>query len=266
LKRGIQAQQIPILTWKEEYAGGCLPVDNRVSGTKVKERARVKNRNRQSAVVFNFSLAVWLSAALMPWPASAQTAYRQPNAGEYIKILDDPHRIEHLKPLEIIRTIGLKPGYAVADIGSGSGLFTRPMAEAVAPGGMVYAVDIDKDLLSHVKKTAEAEGISNITAVLAPEDSPSLPAESLDVAFICDTLHHIAKRQTYLTNLKPCFKPGGRLVIIDFSDGWPAGHEPLRFSLEDLDSWTTAAGYRKTAEFDTIEGNFFRVYEVRPNQ
>jgi ubiquinone/menaquinone biosynthesis C-methylase UbiE len=204
---------------------------------------------------------LWLLASTLV--VSAQAPYRQPAAPEYIKILEDPHRIEHLKPAEILQKIGFAPGNVAADIGSGSGLFTRLMARAVAPGGRVYAVDIDKDLLGHVAGTAAREGISNITTVLAPEDSPSLPPHCLDVALICDTLHHIAKRQTYLTNLKQCLKPGGRLAIIDFSDGWPAGHESLRYSLSELDGWTDAAGYVKVAEYDTIEGNYFRIYRVR---
>jgi len=217
-----------------------------------------RHLNTWASVVVTLLLALILAAH-----APAQGTYHQPAAPEYIKILDDPHRIDHLKPAEIIGRIGFAPGNVAADIGSGSGLFTRLIARAVAPDGKVYAVDIDKDLLGHVAATAAKEGIKNITPVLSPEDSPALPPHCLDVALICDTLHHIAKRETYLVNLKHCLKPDGRLVIIDFSDGWPAGHEPLRFSLSDLDEWTGAAGYVKVAEYNTIEGNFFRVYRIR---
>jgi SAM-dependent methyltransferase len=223
----------------------------------------MKLENLRKAKAWPFVVSVWVLVAVgFPsiWP---QAVYRQPEAREYIKILEDPHRIEHLKPEEIIRNIGMKPGDIAADIGSGSGLFTRAMARTVAPGGRVYAVDIDKDLLAHVSQTALEQGIANITTVRAPEDSPALPDNSLDVALICDTLHHIAKKQTYLRNLKPCLKPGGRLVIIDFSTGWPAGHESMHFGLAELDGWTAAAGYVKVAEFDSLEGNFFRIYKVR---
>jgi ubiquinone/menaquinone biosynthesis C-methylase UbiE len=212
--------------------------------------------------VFRILAACALLAALSV-TAFAQASYHQPEAKEYIKILEDPHRIDRLKPLEIIRKIDLQPGYVVADIGSGSGLFTLPMAQAVLPGGKVFAVDIDEDLLKHVAERASSRNITNITTVLAPEDSPSLPRVSLDVALICDTLHHIAKREVYLANLRQCLKPGGRLIIIDFSDGWPAGHESLRYSMSDLDGWTAAAGYDKVAEYNTIEGNYFRVYRIR---
>ena len=196
-------------------------------------------------------------------PLLAQKPWRQPPASEYVKILDDPHRIERMNPPEVVRTLGLKPGAIVADIGSGSGLFTRPMAQAVRPGGTVYAVDIDKELLAHVARTASEQGIHNIKTVLGENDSPTLAPASLDLALLCDTLHHIEHRATYLANLKPCLKPGGRLVIIDFSDGWPTGHESLQFTLADLDAWTTAAGYVKVAEYNFIEGNFFRIYKVK---
>ena len=205
---------------------------------------------------------VYPGLVLLALGALGHQLRHNPEAKEYIRILEDPHRISRLNPSEIIKTIGLKPGDVVADIGSGSGLFTRQMARAVVPGGKVYAVDIDSDLLAHVAKTAAEQGLSNIVTVLAPEDSPALPPGSLDLAFICDTLHHIEKRQLYLTRLKKCLKPEGRVAIIDFSTGWPAGHESLRYSLEELDSWTAAAGYVKLAEYNTIEGNYYRIYKV----
>ncbi len=193
----------------------------------------------------------------------AQQPRRQPPAKDYIKILEDPHRIERLKPQEVIKSLGLKAGDVVADIGSGSGLFTRPMARAIEPDGKVYAVDIDRELLEYVEQSAKQQGISNITTVLGENDSPKLAPKSLDLAFICDTLHHIENRQTYLANVKPCLKPGARLVIIDFSDGWPNGHEAMRFSLEDLDKWTEATGYLKVAQYKTIPGNFYHVYKLK---
>jgi cyclopropane fatty-acyl-phospholipid synthase-like methyltransferase len=215
--------------------------------------------------IFLASLTLPLAAAITAAQQPSQQPYRQPEAQQYIKILEDPHRIERLKPAEIVKTLNLHPGQVVADIGSGSGLFTRPLAKAVQPGGHIYAVDIDPDLLRHVQKTSRAAGITNITTVLAPEESPALPAASLDAVLICDTLHHIARRPEYLANLRSSLKPGGRVAIIDFKDEWPAGHESMRFELEDLDRWTASAGYTKVAEFDTVEGNFFRVYQVHPS-
>ncbi len=83
---------------------------------------------------------------------------------------------------------------------------------------------------------------------------------------MCDTLHHIGRRQLYLTNLKKCIKPGGRFAIIDFLDEWPENHQSMKFSLEDLDRWASAAGFVKAEEYHSVQGNFFRIYKVVGNQ
>ena len=80
---------------------------------------------------------VYPGLVLLALGALGHQLRHNPEAKEYIRILEDPHRISRLNPSEIIKTIGLKPGDVVADIGSGSGLFTRQMARAVVPGGKV---------------------------------------------------------------------------------------------------------------------------------
>jgi len=78
--------------------------------------------------------------------ASAQLA-QQP-ADKYIAAMDRPDRT--LKIDEVIEKLRLKPGDIVADIGSGSGVFSIPMAKAIAPNGTLYAVDIDQKMLDYV--------------------------------------------------------------------------------------------------------------------
>lgn len=205
-------------------------------------------------------LALGISILMHCAALTAQQARPQPPAGDYLKILDDPARIERLKPYEVLEKLGLRAGDMVADIGSGSGLFSRPMARAVSPGGKVYAVDVDRELLEHVARTSREEGIDNLVAVLGHEDSPGLAPGTIDLAFICDTLHHIRNRESYLINLRRVLKPGGRVAIIDFTDGWPASHQSMKFGLEDLDRWAGQAGLLKDSEYGFIQGNFFRIY------
>src|SRR3990170_7106291 len=83
-------------------------------------------------------------------------------AAEWIQTLERPQRIEGLKIDEIITSLKLKPGMVVADIGSGSGVFSRPLAKTVAPDGKVIAVDIEAGLLSYVRERAAKENIPNI--------------------------------------------------------------------------------------------------------
>ena len=69
------------------------------------------------------------------------------DAEEWIKTLESPQRIAGLKINEVISRLYLKPGMIVADIGAGTGVFSRPLARAVAPGGKVYAIDVDQGLV-----------------------------------------------------------------------------------------------------------------------
>ena len=107
----------------------------------------------------------------------------------YIDHMETENRTSRMHVDRIVESLELKPGETAADIGAGSGLFTRRMAERVSPGGMVYAVDINKKLLAHIEKNA---GGLPIRTVLATEDDPRVP-ERVDLIFMCDTLHYIEK-------------------------------------------------------------------------
>ncbi|GAA5484605.1 class I SAM-dependent methyltransferase [Haloferula sargassicola] len=111
---------------------------------------------------------------------------------------------------------GVRPGMVVADIGAGTGLYTRIFSEKVNPGGWVVAVEINPPFLKHIQARAKEEGQHNITTVLCPEDSVSLPPRSVDVAFICDTYHHFEYPQPVLASILGTLKSGGRLVVVDF--------------------------------------------------
>src|SRR5215472_11827296 len=99
--------------------------------------------------------ACWTAAS--PTAALAQLAQRP--AQEYIASMDKPDRV--LKIDEVIAKLELKPGDIVADIGSGSGTFSIPMAKAIAPNGILYAVDIDQAMLDHVAAKAKEAGVTN---------------------------------------------------------------------------------------------------------
>src|SRR5215472_2864470 len=94
------------------------------------------------------------------------------------------------KRYEILDAMHLKPGMNVADIGAGSGLFARLMAQRVTPGGTVYAVDISKNMIEHIATTAQQEKISNLKAILGDARSPKLEPNSLDLVSIIDSYHH----------------------------------------------------------------------------
>jgi ubiquinone/menaquinone biosynthesis C-methylase UbiE len=182
-----------------------------------------------------------------------------PNPEAYARTLEGPERVARMQVARVVETLGVKPGDRVADIGSGSGLFTRPIAQAAGPTGLAYAVDIDAGLLKVVERSAKEAKIENIRTVLAATDDPKLP-EPVDLVFICDALHHIGNQGPYIKTLTKYVKPGGRIAVIDFSERWPAGHESMRFTAAQLDGWMKDAGFARESSHDWLDNSFFIVY------
>jgi len=194
-------------------------------------------------------------AAVAAWGQVAHQ-HHPPSSEEYVRVLEDPQRDVWQKPHEVVMALGLKPTEAVADIGAGSGYFTRRFA---MHAGKVYAVDIDAKLLEAAMKDAP----KNVEAVLATPDDPMLPAASVDTIFFCDVLHHIDGRAAYYPKLAKALKPGGRIVAIEFyKKPLPLGPpESMKISEEELVAELKAAGFRKTNSFDFLPYQYFMVFE-----
>jgi 2-polyprenyl-3-methyl-5-hydroxy-6-metoxy-1,4-benzoquinol methylase len=182
------------------------------------------------------------------------------SAEEYINRLESESRIAGLQVDKVVESLKVKPDDRVCDLGAGSGLFTRPLARKANGKGVVYAVDIDPELIKHVERTSQEQKLANIKPILASETDPKLP-EPVDLIVIIDTLHHIGNQAEYLRGLKKHLKPGGRVAIIDFSRNWPAGHEKMVYTVGDLDGWMTAAGFKRVEQYDFLDNNFFVVYQ-----
>jgi len=213
---------------------------------------------------------VVLGIALM-WvgPAPAQEGHqheRMPNVMEYLDRLDRPERDQDQKPQQVVDALALEPGMNVADLGAGSGYFTRRFVEAIGDTGKVYVIDIEpealkyvEDSLIHMHRSFEAEFI------LARPDNPKIPLESVDLIFVCDTYHHLEDRSRYFRNAKSSLKAGGRLAIIDFYHdersgdvGFPKGHlVPREKVVEEM----TEAGYRLVKEHTFLPKQYFLVFE-----
>lgn len=206
--------------------------------------------HRRITLLLTLSVAVAVSAVL---PAQQRTPE------DYAKTLEGAERVARMQVARVVETLGAKPGDRVADVGSGSGLFTRPIAKVIGPKGFAFAVDIDAGLLKIVDRTAKEAGIENIRTVLAAPDDPKLP-EPVDLVFICDALHHIGSQATYMKTLAKYVETGGRVAVIDFSERWPAGHESMRFTVAELDGWMKDAGFSRVASYDWLDNSFFIIY------
>jgi cyclopropane fatty-acyl-phospholipid synthase-like methyltransferase len=120
------------------------------------------------------------------------------------------------KRYDILDQLALQPGMSVADIGAGSGLISRLIAERVGPKGTVYAVDIAKNMVDHIAKTAAEQGLTQIKAVLGDPKSPKLAPNSVDRICIIDAYHHFEYPAEMLKDIKQALRPDGLLVLVDF--------------------------------------------------
>ena len=204
---------------------------------------------------------VLTSTAAMP-AVRAQHPLPETNSS-YIHSLEDPNRAEWQKPDEVVAKLGLKPGDAVADLGAGSGYFTMLFAKAVEPHGKVYAVDVLPEMLDYIRQRAQDNHVTNIESVEALPDDPKLPPASVDMIFICDTLHHISHRPTYYPLLAKALRPGGRLVNVDFyKKPLPFG-PPLAMKIDkpDMIEEAKSAGFHVIQDFDFLPYQYFLVFQ-----
>jgi len=201
----------------------------------------------------NYSCTLFLLGAMLAGGVAESRAQLAPRkAEEWEKTLESPNRTATQKVAEVLSDLSLKPGMIVADIGAGSGFFSRPLAKAVAPGGKVYAVDIQQGLLDYINKRDTEENIRNVQTVLGEFDDPKLPVRNVDLAFINDVLHHIEHRAVYLKALGTYMKPAGRIAIIEMNKDDPnTGHKnqpELLVGREEIVGWMSDAGFKLVEE------------------
>lgn len=213
--------------------------------------------NRHPFLLFGLATLV-LTAGL----AARQLAPR-PTA-DWIERLERPDRVAGLKIDQVIARLALKPGQVVADLGAGSGLFSIPLAKAVAPSGTVYAVDVDQGFLDYIDRKAKTAAIPNVKTVLGAFADPNLPARDVDLALFNDVLHHIDKRAEYLKALARYMKPTGRIAVIEL-DPKTGSHkdEPaLQVTRPQLDDWMRAVGFKPVQQIDGLydDGKWFVIY------
>jgi ubiquinone/menaquinone biosynthesis C-methylase UbiE len=199
---------------------------------------------------------LWLVGLGLTEAAAFQLEQRA--AEDYIERMERPTRV--VKVEEVIEKLQLKPGDIVADIGSGSGTFSIPMAKAIAPNGILYAVDIDQKMLDFVAEKAKKEGVTNLRTVLGEYEDPKLPVKDVDVAFYHRVLHMIEKRQAHLNNTAKYLKPDGRIVVIDKNREDSPGSW-MWLNQSDVDTWMAALSFYPAEKFGVFDDRYFVVYQ-----
>ena len=187
----------------------------------------------------------------------------------YLYLLERPERDAYQQPDRVMASLAFREGERVAEIGAGSGYFTRRVARAVGPRGTVLAVDIAPELLSYLEDRAGREGLTNIRFQRVEKDDPQLPAGACDTVLMVDTLHYIPaqERGRYAKKIREGLAPGGRLAIIDFRpkplEERPWGPPPSqKMTREEVDAAMFEAGLVPVRVHDFLSEQFFVEYAV----
>jgi predicted methyltransferase len=177
---------------------------------------------------------------------------------------EEPERDAWAMPGKVIELLEITPAMDIADIGAGSGYFTRRLATA-APNGTTWAVDVDADFKDHIESHRRQWSTPNIETRLAVYEHPLLPRETVDLVFISNTYSYLQDRPAYFTAVYKALRRGGRLAVIDWRHdvdcprqlGCPKPDE--RVAVETALAELEAVGFELLARHDFLPYQYFLI-------
>jgi predicted methyltransferase len=199
----------------------------------------------------------WLAGVLVVATSAATVATGQERQRhgrlfppQDLGMLEGPDRDAWQMPGEIMDALGIGDGTVVADLGAGGGWFTVRLARRVGPNGLVYAEDVQRQMVDAIDRRVAREGLRNVRTVLGEDDDPRLPLEALDAVLMVDAYHEVQNRVQLLANIRASLKPNGRLGIVDFKldGGGPGPAMEERVDPATVVADAEAAGLRLLAD------------------
>ena len=181
---------------------------------------------------------------------------------EDLGLLEAPDRDIWQHPEQIMDVLGIADGSIVADIGAGAGWFTIRLARRVGPNGVVYAEDVQPEMLAAIQRRVNAEGLVNVKPILGKGSDPQLPKSALDAALMVDAYHEIDDRVPLLRNLAKALRPGGRIGVVNFKLEGSGPGPPMeeRISHETVVNDAKNAGLRLLSQETFLPYQYFLIF------
>ena len=196
--------------------------------------------------------------------------YMDPDWQQWVNQFETPGREVYDRRFDILHASAVSPGMDVADIGAGTGLFTRLFSRQVGAHGKVYAVDISRPFVENILRESREQGLMNIEGVVNSAADTMLDTASIDLAFTVDTYHHFEYPKSMLASIHKALRSGGRLIVIDFikhpgkSSGWVMGH--VRANREKVIEEITSAGFVLIDDKALLRVNYFLEFRKAEKQ
>jgi len=129
--------------------------------------------------------------------------------------LDRPERDSEENTTKLLDNMDIQIGDTIADIGAGSGYHVFLMAD-LAKKGLVYAVDIQDEMLAEIQRKKEKRGTTNVRPLKGSEKSVPLPENSVDKLLLVDVYHEFSYPIEMMQSLKKALRPNGKLFLIEY--------------------------------------------------
>lgn len=172
-----------------------LQVDRRIDRSETIPPPRTRYKGREIAQTMHYTGAPWL-------------------------VRESRQREEDCRML--LKALQLEPGQTVCDLGCGNGFYTLELARRVGPEGIVYAVDIQPQMLQLLVARARQARLFNIRPVLGTSIDPRLPAGEVDLVFCVDVYHEFSHPELMLARIRESLSPTGQIVLAEFRGEDPA--------------------------------------------
>ena len=166
----------------------------------------------------------------------------------------------------MLDALDVRPGQTICDMGCGNGFYTLELARRVGPKGLVYAVDIQPEMLRMLAEAAGREGLTNIRPVLGTAIDPRLPAAAIDLCLCVDVYHEFSHPDAMLARVRESLADGGRLALVEFRGEDPAVPiKPLhKMTKAQIRSELQPAGFQVVGEFDRLPWQHLVFLGARP--
>lgn len=154
----------------------------------------------------------------------------------------------------LIQALDVRAGQVVCDMGCGNGFYTLELARRVGPRGLVYAVDVQPEMLHMLAERLAREGVRNVRPVLGTPIDPRLPSAALDLVLCVDVYHEFSHPEAMLARIHESLAPDGLLVLAEFRGEDPAVPiKPLhKMTKAQVRAELEPAGYTLERQFDRL--------------
>jgi SAM-dependent methyltransferase len=168
------------------------------------------------------------------------------------------HRMNHSDHVNLLREGVPERGGVWADLGAGAGAFTLALADLLDPGGIIYAVDLDRRALAQGERAVRSRFPQTTLHVLEADFTQPLDLPPLDGVVMANSLHFHRAKEPILQRVRGLLKSGGRLIVVEYNAERGNRWVPYPVSYPAWKALARRAGFKRTHLLGSYPSRFLR--------